>query len=1086
MAQKAQIVDLTKGYIPGDANTFPQNLVNTPNEDGEEKVLPILPYEGYNFMPTSYGYRSYFGETAKLDIGTLASRPQFILLYQLPTFKSRLIALCEDGIWLCDANTPSAAWTRVVTQAFNPLILEEWTHCIIENTLYFYKQGNAVVYYTNINATPELEILSFVPSFLNMAGQMGIFKAGTRLGFWDSANSVSWSSNLDLHDFTPSLETMAGSTIFGSIVGRIMLCKAHGEGFVVYSTRSVVGVDFSVTSNLLWDAKKVLDNTGIAHSRAVVSGTNDSEHYMYGTTGIYRVGGFSPSEGRYSSEAVLPELYDYLGKSRTPITLTLLQDRFLCFSAGSSDAIYGQTAFRTVAVDSYSTIVNWYLPTSEPPTPTVVVDKPLIVEIITSITTVNPITTASKEANYDVSLSILLIGNSSKDIIHIVNPAYPPVPTLYDTSYNDLGDMLVSGEASYPLLAEYLNESKGLEFSPIHDVRPGFFSLHASSDRQRLGKLIDIQENYWVEQEITLDRYAQSFSGELASSLPYYSNSEVIGEYYIAKSFLSGKGRVEVLSSNDFLHHSADDVGNKLVLRKYFSEIAVIKGKVPSSNITSVPYTEGSPPIEDWLTEKNYARLCVGSLVTASKLYTPVHLPSTALARRAHFMHRPSNDSMELGTSYGTYILAHDVDSNPTGELSQTLQDMTEAEILSTASDYDMKNTASAGIPPSDAYNTYLGRTYNKGAIGRVAYKSVYSEGDTIVELYYYEFKKVKVNYILVPYDSHTPVTSGSYFVHILLGTGYEKIDTNTYPFTSTSYNGESSDKLEVSFIQGDFGYSDFTADLIKWDYFNPYTLDIVSSTAASTIINPPVLTPTTGGNLNNRDTWAYSIYTAPSNSYYEQANGKFGIYSIGEGIGEVQVYSTPPAANTFQIGLNSVVTVPGTNFILQTGGIDTAYPMYAGSFVFDMQLKKWGKYKGDHMLMVETTPINSSISSTITYTDLGMDAASFKGDGFLHPFSNEPADSYIKYGKLGVYRLGMTSLQEVRIHQAQASNYKVQIGSSKEGLAVTDLSDEVTYSSNMSSTTYCSVSARWHSIKISGTFDLTGLEIRTKIAGRR
>jgi hypothetical protein len=252
MAQRAQVIDITKSYLPGDPNTYVQSLVNTDREDGEEKTLPVLPYEGYNFLPTAQGYKSYFGTNLVLDIEGLNKNVQFILSFQLSNYKTRLVALCADGIWVCDANVADSTWTHSITLTDTPSVFEEWTWCVLENTLYMYRQGQASAWKTGESAG-ELTIATHTPTFLNMAGQMGIFKAGLRLGFWDSANSVSWSSNLDLTDFTPSIETLAGNSIFGDIVGRIITIRAHGEGFIVYSTRSVVGVNFDTTGNLLWD-----------------------------------------------------------------------------------------------------------------------------------------------------------------------------------------------------------------------------------------------------------------------------------------------------------------------------------------------------------------------------------------------------------------------------------------------------------------------------------------------------------------------------------------------------------------------------------------------------------------------------------------------------------------------------------------------------------------------------------------------------------------------------------------------------------------------------------------------------------------
>ena len=526
MPQKPQIVDITKSFVPGDPNAFVQNLVNTDREDGEEKTLPLVPYEGYNFLPTSYGYKSFFGTNAQFGISALGSRVQHVLLYQIPTYKSRLIVLCEDGIWVCTADGQHTSWVQVVMHTFDANIYEEWTWCVIENILYMYKQGTAQVYKTAIGtwtipagaptvgdivglpsayqafvvtdgnlgadtdfwngnyyeiflqysdgtdfglqetsnwglspadgdtsfsiavsgtppntadrvrvyiydddlgdtfykdfllsafplsildltgfslaagfeaqtlyedgapSTPEviltndLTITSFVPSFLNMAGQLGIFKAGLRLGMWDSANSVSWSSNLDLTDFTPSIENLAGNTIFGSVVGRIVHCRGHGEGFIVYSTKSIVGATFSASGNLLWDAKKILDNTGISFSRAVSTGKTDSEHFVFATTGIYALGKYNPLAGKYEAEPIIPEVYDFLKESRDPVYLTVLQDRYLCFSLIADTYLYGKQSFSTGWANPYVAVVDWYVPSVTYPAPTEFLLPEQIYEII--------------------------------------------------------------------------------------------------------------------------------------------------------------------------------------------------------------------------------------------------------------------------------------------------------------------------------------------------------------------------------------------------------------------------------------------------------------------------------------------------------------------------------------------------------------------------------------------------------------------------------------------------------------------------------------------------------------------------------
>ena len=354
MVQRAQVIDITKSYLPGDPNAFVQSLINTEREDGEEKTLPVLAYEGYNFLPTSYGYRSYFGVNAELDVGTLSSNVQFILSYQLTNYETVLIALCEDGIWMVDANTAAAPWVHSVvfnnlTPApyYTPGVFEMWTWCVIENVLYMYQQGRASAWKTSESAG-VLSIATHTPDFLNMTGQMGIFKAGLRLGFWDSADSVSWSSNLDLTSFTPSIENLAGNTKFGEVVGRIVTIRQHGEGFVIYATKSIVGVSRNDSGNMLFDGKKIFENIGVSYSRAVTFGQSDAEHFVYATNGIYRVGKFNALSGKHEVEPLVPEVYDFLKESRDAIYLDTVNSRYVFFHILNPDYVYGLTSFTYV------------------------------------------------------------------------------------------------------------------------------------------------------------------------------------------------------------------------------------------------------------------------------------------------------------------------------------------------------------------------------------------------------------------------------------------------------------------------------------------------------------------------------------------------------------------------------------------------------------------------------------------------------------------------------------------------------------------------------------------------------------------
>lgn len=347
MPQQVKVIDLSKSYIPGDPNSFPDSLHYTVREDQPDSSGPILMYEGYNFLPTSYGYRSYFGSESTQDVAALPKPCDEIITFQSKTYENAQIAFCSDGLY--QAKAGETVWTKILSLPDDYTTsgtYRQYTWCIIENNLYIYRQGYAKV----IKINDSLVLTEHTPSFLNMAGQMGIFRGNGRLCFWDSENSVAWSSALDLFDLTPSIENMVGNSIFLGVLGRIVNIIPHGEGFVIYSTRSIVGVTYSTTGTQVWNASTITSAGGITHPKAACLGKGNEEHFAYTTVGIVTIGHFNALSRNYSMEFILPELFDYLKESRDPVYLQCHAARYLYFSVINPDYIYGRTSFTDVIV----------------------------------------------------------------------------------------------------------------------------------------------------------------------------------------------------------------------------------------------------------------------------------------------------------------------------------------------------------------------------------------------------------------------------------------------------------------------------------------------------------------------------------------------------------------------------------------------------------------------------------------------------------------------------------------------------------------------------------------------------------------
>jgi hypothetical protein len=1202
MAQRAQVVDITKSYLPGDPNAYVQSLVNTDREDGEEKTMPLLAYEGYNFLPTSQGYKSYFGTSSILGITALTSRVQFVLLYQTPTYKNRLVALCEDGIWVCTADGSYADWVHVVVHSYNSAVFEEWTWCVIENVLYMYKQGTAQVYRTTIGtwtipavagtlvgdpttyqtftdtvgvtgsgtdfwngnfheiyvqysdgadfsaqgtinagftitgATPsidialtgttpvttpnpittariyiydddigdtyykdfllstfpisipdltgfspftgyqpqtltlegvaevilssDLTITSFVPTFLNMTGQMGIFRAGLRLGMWDSANSVSWSSNLDLTNFTPSIETLAGNTIFGRVIGRIVTCKGHGEGFVVYSTKSVVGVTFTAAGNLLWDAKAILDNTGISYSKAVTCGKTDSEHFLFGTTGIYTVGKYNALAGRYDAEPILPEIYDLLKESRDPIHLTVLQDRYLCFSVIENDYIFGRISFYRGVVDPLNVIIDWYTTSTTYPTATTLLGNSQMWEIIrTELSGQRGVNaTARKKSGewvpkFTTTVDIMddrhyswwrnYIGEASTRLSYETNSALLNILPMVLTSGNLASGVDAQRPTAPPDAYRYgvLRSSAGIR---------SMWGLAGGDRDENNETLIWAQECEWaafirhqLENKSVIEAYELVESNVTDAHTTYtagngytiVSTDPVLGASYatevtkIIGTVITGSGNNEWLVTEGPTEKAAKEV----ILRRAFNKAFRVTKRIV------IAYA-GDPAT--YTTTINDSQFSI--------LYRQVGLED-------YYYMDPSPFN---GLTYTSEVSAADA----------------RTQVLSLLN--------ALNLAPSSSDMTVLETLYQGEGQFRYLKNVVFASGSP------YTWNQTQMWLASYGGSVWSHAFQNNYFAPNAYMTGdpYSlSIDESSTPSTVTA---TVTTTYLVEEITGTYGYSQFRALVTHWDrikfglYGDYEILETVPAEAMTAKIWEGTYPTDLGADRN--ELWSYSEYKAQK--IVDLREGTIGTFDYASGDPLATVYSDIVAYNNGGLtSYQSTYTLPGASFLIQTGSISPAYSTFVGALVYDFQLKKWGKYKGEHKVLIETTPVNTAQNNSITYDDLGTNAGIFDVSGYMRLFDAAPSDSWIRYGKIGSYRLGMTDLVEVRAQMRYATDFKIQSESSRDGKVIdSSISTSTSYYDEVVAECYIDVSARWHTVKISGNYDLTGLEVRSKLAGRR
>jgi hypothetical protein len=243
-----------------------------------------------------------------------------------------------------------------------------WSKVTINQIMFIYYQGASEVYvledivqgvgvsmdvFNGMKVTParvdalvdkSIQLFSFVPTVINVEGQVGVYKAGGSLGFWDTDDSIAWSAVSDYTDFNPSLLTLANLIKLQDQQGRITNVLPHGDGFIVYCTRSTLYVREDPAALLRFRSTVVLSGVGVAYPNEVVAAQPDTTHYAWTSMGLVQI-----SDGK--AEVIVPDFSDHVKRTRTPQYLTMLNNRYLCVGVIDPNFIPGNIDLSVVTAD---------------------------------------------------------------------------------------------------------------------------------------------------------------------------------------------------------------------------------------------------------------------------------------------------------------------------------------------------------------------------------------------------------------------------------------------------------------------------------------------------------------------------------------------------------------------------------------------------------------------------------------------------------------------------------------------------------------------------------------------------------------
>lgn len=1019
MAQNSKYIDVTRTYVPVDPNAFPLNLQTSGQADAPEQHIPVMAYKGYNFLPTSYGYKSFFGVEQKLAIEALTARVDSIFIYQSLAYQNILVALTDSGIWV-KRGTESGAWENIIamTSAYlDPDTHFEWSYCIIQNVLYAYRQGQPS--YQKFVSSPALGVVitSVVPNFLNMSAQVGIFRASGRLAFWDSDDSISWSNLDNPADFTPSLETLAGAIKFSEMHGRIVTVKQHGSGFIIYATKSILYIAQDAANLYQWAPRTILPNAGIQYPRQVAVGSPDTIHFAFTSEGLKKI--INAQE-----ETIIPEVTDYLREYQRPVYLSILQGRYLFIELVDDDYLTGHVQFEDVVVPgatytfpggSYGELEDYY------------------------------------PGGGRGGVCVLMPAFDSGAMINAGQPDVPPdgVPLPLP----DDPDQDPDPKPDAPVLpldpADPGNVPKPYKEPPYTYLEPvytGHFSNKGKMNSNFIWKALPCT---------TLDAYGED--AKMCPDIPPMAERANLTPLTGADLYNDGKLTIERFSQVQMAMWKMEENSIKDQIEKISNRSSV------TSVTTHIDYPGTCTSVETIIPER-----CVIGRFPIKFATAPLYGFSKCQFWLTRWMTEFADIvrirawtavCKEVDETYSLWrVEQHDVGSiGTTDYMYGSPEECAAVASASYASVYPLPNFRGTykvgglqGSSPAGAplvYQIDAAPEFGGGKVCRATRTVTRGRG-------YERTVQVTAYNKVVPVDA-APVADTA--VLTISGWRYKKLDGTYAIIPSTACT-------QPMTIPGRGpGGEEPPSD--------PRLPKEVSPLPVFDGDDPEPLTGP-GGGPNN----------VPISSNTYMPTGPRGSLCSGAFEPPLPIPGNPPI-----VWPSTSVTIPDGSFLLQTGSIAPIYPNFAGALVYDLHLKKWGKMRLPYKQLLDYSPINTTDSGVVLYSAFGILGGILDAGGKISLFDAFPKDSYISYGKVGYYRLGKTSPEEVTVHFRTPCTGTLKVETSlRDNKLATGWSKTQPYTDATSVTLYGAYPGSWCNIEVRGQYDINYLEYRGVIQGRR
>lgn len=292
MAQRTITANLTAEVFPFDFRELSSTIVNTDILNENRKISGGFSGEGaersagisqayflQNVLPITRGYSSaHFKKvlpgvndaSSLIDNAYVISDALNNIALYSPANGNNVIFDPEDQRWFQEENIQ--------------IISENVSVALFKNVTYVCYPGVGLFTYDFANKVLELATVEGI----NFANVKGVTSAGSQLILW-TEDTLYWSSVLDPLDFTPSQENGAGTTQILDLKGVIICCKPLDNGFIIYSTKNMVGAQATGNFAFPWSFKEIPNSIGIASHNHVGANHSSGFHLVWTVSGFMQV-----------------------------------------------------------------------------------------------------------------------------------------------------------------------------------------------------------------------------------------------------------------------------------------------------------------------------------------------------------------------------------------------------------------------------------------------------------------------------------------------------------------------------------------------------------------------------------------------------------------------------------------------------------------------------------------------------------------------------------------------------------------------------------------------------------------------------